>query len=171
MRRLVCPASSRVSAEQLAADTAGAILFFTALSLGAARAAADLVAERTVRVDGLTEVADVYRREIEQARHAVDACADRAGEPGFDEEALDVRAWCIDLGVRAAHAAVIASGGRANLLADPAQRLLREAMLYTLTAQTPGLRAASLRRLAGRSGEVADVAAQPPHRPVSPPAR
>ena len=89
----------------------------------------------------------------------------------FDEEALDVRAWCIDLGVRAAHAAVIASGGRANLLADPAQRLLREAMLYTLTAQTPGLRAASLRRLAGRSGEVADVAAQPPHRPVSPPAR
>ena len=34
-----------------------------------------------------------------------------------------IRAWCIDLGVRAAQAAVIASGGGANSLEHPAQRL------------------------------------------------
>jgi alkylation response protein AidB-like acyl-CoA dehydrogenase len=141
----------RVSPAQLAGDTAGAILFFTALSLGVAVAAAALVAERTAGTDVLAGHAAGLSDEIERARSAVDVCAGRAGETGFDEQAVAVRAWCVDLGMRAAHAAVVASGGRANLAADPAQRLLREAMLYTLTAQTLGLRAASLRRLSERA--------------------
>ena len=142
----------RVSASQLAAETAGAILFFTALSLGVATRATELVAERLAATGSEGLVAAELSSEIERAREAVDACAARAGTPGFDAEALDVRAWCIDLGVRTAHAAVIASGGRANLLVDPAQRLLREAMLYTLTAQTPALRQASLERIRARGG-------------------
>jgi hypothetical protein len=64
--------------------------------------------------------------------------------------ALELRAWCIDLGVRAAHAAVVVGSGGANLLDSSAQRLFREAMLYTLTAQTWPLQQASLRRLLAR---------------------
>jgi hypothetical protein len=52
--------------------------------------------------------------------------------------------------VRAAHAAVVVGSGGANLLDSSAQRLFREAMLYTLTAQTWPLQQASLRRLLAR---------------------
>ena len=58
-----------------------------------------------------------------------------------------LRARCIDLGMRAAHAAVTAGGGAANGLDHPAQRLFREAMVYTLVAQTRDLRVATLDRL------------------------
>ena len=40
-----------------------------------------------------------------------------------------------------------AGGGPANGLDHPAQRLLREAMVYTLVAQTRDLRVATLDRL------------------------
>jgi len=63
---------------------------------------------------------------------------------------LQARSWCVELGVRAAHAAVIASGGAANSLDHPAQRLFREAMLYTLTGLTGELQAAVLGRLVRR---------------------
>lgn len=66
------------------------------------------------------------------------------------EDASRARAWCVDLGVRAAHAAVIVSSGAANLLDHPAQRLFREAMVYTLTAQTGDLQTATLERLLRR---------------------
>jgi len=65
----------------------------------------------------------------------------------------DARAWCVELGVRAAHAAVMTSGGAANLLDHPAQRIFREAMVYTLAAQTSDLQTAMLARLVRRGGE------------------
>ena len=46
--------------------------------------------------------------------------------------------------MRTAHAAVTAGGGAANELDHPAQRLFREAMVYTLVAQTRDLRVATL---------------------------
>ena len=143
----------RVTAEQLRGDTAGAILFFSALSLGVASAAVDRVAEKSAPVASLADVAPALRAELDRARGAVEACASRAGAPGFDDEAIAVRAWCIDLGVRAALAAVAASGGAANRIEDPSQRLLREAMLYTLTAQTLDLRRATLDRLLARAAD------------------
>ena len=51
------------------------------------------------------------------------------------------------LGVQAGHAALAACGGAATALDHPAQRILREAALYTTTAQTTLLRAATLARL------------------------
>ncbi len=134
-----------MTGEQLEGDTAGAILFFSSLSLGAAVGAASLI--RTIaRSRGsamLDAAATTLERETDAARAAVDGAAARLTM----EEALRVRAWCVDLGVRAAHAAVTASSGRANLIDAPAQRLFREAMVYTLTAQTAELQAATLQRL------------------------
>jgi len=137
---------------QLAADTAGAILYFTALSLGVTRAAIALIRERAEgpRRDVLTATADALEQEAGRARDAVNRAEQSA--PEFADAAVELRAWCIDLGVRAAHAAVIVGSGAANILDSPAQRLYREAMLYTLTAQTWPLQQASLRRLVARDG-------------------
>ena len=131
---------------ELAADTAGANLFFTALSLGVARAAVELLRAGAPGTP-LAGAATSLDRELASARAAVDRRDDPATPAGRRGDVAALRARCIDLGVRAAHAAVAACGGAANGLDHPAQRLFREAMVYTLVAQTQDLRAATLERL------------------------
>ena len=153
-RRLRIEAERQVKAmtpEELEGDTAGAILFFTALSLGVARAAVELL--RAGDPDGpLAGAAIALDREMAAARAAVNRWDDPATPVSRRADVAALRAWCIDLGVRAAHAAVAGSGGAANRLDHPAQRLFREAMVYTLVAQTPDLRVATLDRVAHRGG-------------------
>ena len=60
----------------------------------------------------------------------------------------EARAWSYDVALRAAAALVASAGGRSMERSHPAQRLLREAAFFTIQAQTPGLRAATLARLA-----------------------
>jgi alkylation response protein AidB-like acyl-CoA dehydrogenase len=62
-------------------------------------------------------------------------------------ERLRVRAWAIDLAVRCAHAAVAVSSGAANSVNHPAQRVYREALVYTVSAQTTQIMEATLERL------------------------
>ncbi|MCW3061795.1 MAG: Acyl-CoA dehydrogenase [Capsulimonas sp.] len=93
----------------------------------------------------LTEVADAFTEEVDRCR--ADALAWTgacAGLPEYKERALHVRASAIVLAVRAAHAAVTATGGSAHLLTQPPQRLLREAIFYTTTAQTQDVQAETL---------------------------
>lgn len=63
------------------------------------------------------------------------------------QQRLQLRAWAIELAVRCAHAAVTVSAGAANSLDHPAQRIYREAMVFTVTGQTPAVMAATLARL------------------------
>lgn len=70
------------------------------------------------------------------------------------QERLNVRAWAIDLAVRCAHAAITASSGAANSINHPAQRVYREALVYTVSAQTTEIMEATLRRIT-RSPETA----------------
>lgn len=63
------------------------------------------------------------------------------------QERLNVRAWAIDLAVRCAHAAITASSGAANSIHHPAQRVYREALVYTVSAQTTEIMEATLRRI------------------------
>ena len=138
-----------VTREQQAARDVAGLLTPSALSLGAAGAAAALLAALAERRGSahLAGVARAFEGEREAARAEVDAWADRPEAEGYAEHAVRVRAWCIELGVRAAHAAVAATGGSANLLDNAAQRLFREAMLYSLTSQTRDLQAATVQRL------------------------
>jgi len=89
--------------------------------------------------------AEELMREVDACRREALAwsgsCADL---PDYKEHALRVRAAAIVLAVRAAHAAVTATGGSAHLLSNPAQRLLREAIFYTTTAQTPDVQNGTL---------------------------
>ncbi len=107
-RRLRIEAERHVKAmtpEELEGDTAGAILFFTALSLGVARAAVELL--RAGDPDGpLAGAAIALDRELAAARAAVNRWDDPATPVSWRGDVAALRAWCIDLGVRAAHAAV-----------------------------------------------------------------
>jgi alkylation response protein AidB-like acyl-CoA dehydrogenase len=60
---------------------------------------------------------------------------------------VEARAESLDLAVRAATSLVAATGGAAMGLDHPAQRLLREAAFFTIQAQTPALREATLAQL------------------------
>jgi alkylation response protein AidB-like acyl-CoA dehydrogenase len=71
--------------------------------------------------------------------------------PEYLENALAVRAWAIELAVRAAHMSVTAASGTANNRTHPAQRRMREAMFYTLAAQTSEILGATLTRLSHAS--------------------
>lgn len=87
------------------------------------------------------------------------ACRDRAyglADQGRTDEShlrqmVEARAWSLELAVRAATALVSSVGGRALALDHPAQRLLREAAFFTIQAQTPALRDATLTQLTLRS--------------------
>lgn len=120
------------------------------LALGCARAGLDIVAAGAER-KGFPFLHEAWAKldaELEACRKAT-VDARQVGEE-TTEERLKVRAWAIDLAVRCAHAAVTASSGAANSLAHPAQRVYREALVYTVSAQTPAIMEATLARLVDR---------------------
>jgi alkylation response protein AidB-like acyl-CoA dehydrogenase len=133
--------------EELAERDSRAILRYTALPLGVASAASRLLRSLSVaRSDpGIAELAAAIEEEGAAIREEADRWEPCPSEPGYLENAFRVRTWAIEAGMRAAHAAAMATGGTANLLSNPAQRLVREALLFSLNAQNAELRAAELR--------------------------
>jgi len=125
------------------------VLGATAMPLGCAAASVRVLCEAGERrsIPAIHRAAESFGREWEDAKGQVLDWNKRSAEPEFFENAVRIRAWCIELAVRAAHAAVTASSGAANTLSHPAQRLLREAMFYTIQAQTQEVMDATLARL------------------------
>ncbi|MGI8983202.1 MAG: acyl-CoA dehydrogenase family protein [Acidimicrobiales bacterium] len=99
------------------------------------------IAATCVRLLGETPLA----AEVNECRRRSYALAG-AAEPDLDA-LVWARAESLDLAVRAATALVVATGGRSMAAAHPAQRLLREAAFFTIQAQTPAVRAATLAQL------------------------
>jgi alkylation response protein AidB-like acyl-CoA dehydrogenase len=102
------------------------------------------IAATCVRLLGDTPLA----AELADCRQRSYALADAGGEL---DAMVKARAKALDLAVRAATALVTATGGRAMGLDHPAQRLLREAAFFTIQAQTPALRRATLAQLSPRT--------------------
>lgn len=100
--------------------------------------------------DELAEELERCKAETTQAQAALGQ-DDVATDASTMEWRLKVRAWAIDLAVRCAHAAVTASSGAANSVNHPAQRVYREALVYTVSAQTTAIMEATLQRLLGRA--------------------
>lgn len=84
--------------------------------------------------------------ELEECREET-AVAQRLASDETTEERLRVRAWAIDLAFRCSQAAVVAGSGASNSLRHPAQRLYREALVYSVSAQTNAIMSATLARL------------------------
>jgi len=135
--------------ETLRRNDRNGVLGATAMPLGCAAASVRVLCETAERrsIPAIGRTAQALGREWEEAKAQVRAWSERSAEENFFENAVRIRAWCIELAVRAAHAAVAASSGAANMLTHPAQRLLREAMFYTIQAQTHEVMDATLARL------------------------
>lgn len=123
-------------------------------AIGCALAGLDIL-EANAKAKGLPFLAQTHTQllgEVEAAHKAVEEAP-----PGKDEQStpyrLKLRAWVIDLAVRCAHAAVTSSSGAANSRNHPAQRIYREALVYTVSAQTSQVMEATLDRLASRGSE------------------
>lgn len=115
-------------------------------ALGCARAGLDILLENAQKkpLPFLREAWEKLNRELEDCRATIgDTSPTETAEP----DRLTLRAWAIELAVRCAHAAVTASSGAANSSAHPAQRVYREALVFTVSAQTTPIMEATLRRL------------------------
>lgn len=62
-------------------------------------------------------------------------------------EKLQLRAKAINLAHRCAHIAVVSVGGAANVFSHPAGRVYREALLFSVSGQTPAVKEATLNSL------------------------
>ena len=94
--------------------------------------------------------------ERERCRATAYGLADAGAGEAELPRLLEAKAWSLDLAARTAHAYVAAVGGRAMSCDHPAQRLMREAMFYTIQAQTVAVRDATLNYLGNgelRKGE------------------
>lgn len=118
-------------------------------ALGCARAGLDILSSAAEK-----KKLDFAKAAFESLSKELDACREqtRLAQRGVEleqatTERLQVRAWAIDLAVRCAHAAIAASGGAANSIHHPAQRVYREALVYTVSAQTTPIMEATLARL------------------------
>lgn len=120
-------------------------------ALGCARAGLDVVlaAFEKKRAEFVEQAWKALDEELAECRGAM-VEAQRLGGDETTNEKLRLRAWAIDLAVRCAHAAVAASSGAANDIRHPAQRIYREALVYTVSAQTTPIMEATLERLAAR---------------------
>ncbi len=115
-------------------------------ALGCARAGLDVMQEAYERrhAEFIKTAMDALEAELEQCRDRMTQMDDPL------EERLETRAWAIDLAARCAHAGVASSSGAANSVKHRAQRVYREALVYTVSAQTASIMEATLKRLVRR---------------------
>jgi len=117
-------------------------------SLGCAQAGIDVMRDAFAKkpIAAIATAADALESELERCRdEAYGAMEDK----GDTERSLNARAWAIHLAGRCAHAAVAASSGAGNSMQHAAQRVYRETLVFTVSAQTTAIMEATLRRLAG----------------------
>ena len=79
---------------------------------------------------------DLLHDEGRRCRDEAYAMADAGPLPSDVPNLLRVKAWSLDYVARVTQALVASSGGRAMSLDHPAQRLLREAIFYSIQAQS-----------------------------------
>ena len=92
----------------------------------------------------IQETANLLKEELNQCRTKIQQAQQNSSLSLAEKYQL--RAWAINLAVRCSHGAVIASGGAANLSQHRAQRVYREALLFSVSGQTKGLMEASLKQ-------------------------
>jgi alkylation response protein AidB-like acyl-CoA dehydrogenase len=139
------------SKEEMAKGDYSAIAAVTGPPLGCAIGSLKLlrqIAEKRPQLSIIAETADSLEAEINACRAEARRWAEHPKDsPEYKPNALKVRAWAIELGVRAAHMTIAAASGAGNSREHPAQRRFREAMFYTLTQQTSDILTATLERL------------------------
>jgi alkylation response protein AidB-like acyl-CoA dehydrogenase len=125
------------------------VLQHSFFALGCARAALDILqtAHQRKNLPFIHSAYDALVQELAECRQAI-----YSAQPGVESFAakLQLRAWAIELAVRCAHAAITASSGAANVSSHAAQRVYREALVFSVSGQTTALMEATLARLVKR---------------------
>ncbi|MDJ0555016.1 MAG: acyl-CoA dehydrogenase family protein [Microcoleaceae cyanobacterium MO_207.B10] len=123
------------------------VLRFTAFALGCALASIDIInaVSKTKSLGFITDTSISLQTEVNQCRKAIEA-ANKNPDIDFAKK-LDLRATAINLAQRCAAAAVTVSSGAANHKNHRAQRVYREALVYTVSAQTTAVMEATLTKL------------------------
>ncbi|MBD1821043.1 acyl-CoA/acyl-ACP dehydrogenase [Cyanobacteria bacterium FACHB-DQ100] len=124
------------------------VLNHSFFALGCAQAGLDIVSHAQETKPYLS-IAPAYETLLEELK----LCRDfiySAQEQSF-EERLKLRVWAIDLAMRCAHAAVVVSSGAANSKQHPAQRVYREALVFSVAGQTTAVLEGTLDRISATS--------------------
>lgn len=119
----------------------------TFLALGCAFAGIDILeaASKTKSFPFISDAFNALNSELINCRKTIVEMQDNEDLELAKKQ--KIRAWAIDLAVRCAHAAVTVSSGAANQNFHPAQRVYREALVFTVSGQTHGIMEATLQTL------------------------
>ncbi|BAZ40074.1 acyl-CoA dehydrogenase family protein-like [Calothrix sp. NIES-4101] len=123
------------------------VLKSTFLATGCGLAGLDIIQD-VLQSKNLSSINDAFvllKQELNHCRHAIRE-AQKNTSLEFSEK-LYLRAWAIALATRISHATIVISGGAANYKHHHAQRIYREALVYTVTGQTRDVMAATLEKL------------------------
>ncbi len=117
-------------------------------AMGCAMAGLDIVNTNAQKknVDFLIKAHAALQEELNRCRAWAEELRPQVNEETTNER-LALRAWQIELMARCAQAAVVSSSGAANSSNHPAQRVFRESMVFTVSAQTSAIMEASIKRL------------------------
>ena len=123
------------------------VLHHSFFALGCAKAGLDLVAiaYQTKQLPFIQRAFDALNHELTRCESAIMQAL--SPDPQTWEVQLQLRAWAINLAQRCASAAVTVSSGAANYRYHAAQRVYREALVFTVSGQTIAVMEATLRRL------------------------
>jgi alkylation response protein AidB-like acyl-CoA dehydrogenase len=134
------------------------VLSHSAFALGCAQAGLDIVesVRRTKPFLAIASAQAALSDQLEDCRTAIYTAAERSFE-----EKLRLRVSAIELAVRCAHAAVVVSSGAANALSHPAQRVYREALVFSVAGQTTAVLEASLAQIAQKNPPASEPGGEP----------
>lgn len=123
------------------------VLRFSAFAIGCALAGIDIIREtsKTKSMAFIQDASISLQAEVNQCRKAIEE-ANKNPDTDFGKK-LHLRATAINLAQRCAAAAVTVSSGAANHKNHGAQRVYREALVYTVSGQTTAIMEASLAKL------------------------
>ncbi len=123
-------------------------------ALGCAQAGVNILENNYYKkkLSCLQEAFLVLNRELNQCRNAMFAGLTASNHDY--EQKLKIRAWAIELAGRCSQAAVAASGGVANSQFHAAQRVYREALLFTVSGQTTDVMQETLKAIASSNYKV-----------------
>ena len=119
-------------------------------ALGCAAAALDIVKENHQRkgIPAILTTLKVLSYELDECREEAYSAMDDKSDTN---RSLRARGRAVELALRSAATAIVTSSGAGNSLRHPAQRVYREALVFSVSAQTAAIMEATLEKLIRRS--------------------
>ncbi|MEA5534277.1 acyl-CoA dehydrogenase family protein [Crocosphaera sp. XPORK-15E] len=123
------------------------VLYPSFLVLGCAKAGLDIV-EKIAKIKQLDFIEEGFNHLNEEFNYCQEKikAAIKIDSRSFEDD-LQLRVWAINLAQRCTKAAVTVSSGAANYYDHPAQRVYREALVFTVFGQTNDIMKATLEQL------------------------